>query len=201
MLTVALLIRRLGDCVTTKVFRREPHSFQSFNYLVHMRSPTWRIFSRCSSCSQHAPVHRFPSWATSRGLLNFWIPVGIVPTSRALPFTSVRLDSLCTTTSPFPPDPRITQRVPILFQHRARAVNPYPITCFKPMSPFHYFLYITNPLLSSFILSVDPLSRVIKRDEPKGSFTPRLLHFRFLYCSLSLRSSIQRTSFHTIPHQ
>jgi len=39
------------------------------------------------------------------------------------------------------------------------------------MSPFHYFLYITNPLLSSFILSVDPLPRVIKRDEPKGSHT------------------------------
>jgi hypothetical protein len=36
----------------------------------------------------------------------------------------------------------ITQRVPILFQHRAHAVNPYSITCFKSMSPFHYFLYI-----------------------------------------------------------
>ncbi len=37
------------------------------------------------------------------------------------------------------------------------------------MSPFYYFLYITNALLSSFILSTDRLSRVIKRDEPKGS--------------------------------
>src|SRR5216684_5708426 len=65
--------------------------------------------------------------------------------------------------------PRITQRVPILFQHKARAVNPYPIIRFKPMSPFHYLLCITNPLPSPFILSVDLLSRVIKRDEPKGS--------------------------------
>ncbi|SRR5258708_5527693 len=39
------------------------------------------------------------------------------------------------------------------------------------MSPFHYFLYITNSLLSSFTLSTNPLPRVIKRDEPKGSHT------------------------------
>jgi hypothetical protein len=35
--------------------------------------------------------------------------------------------------------------------------------------PILYFLYITNALFSSFILSTDRLSRVIKRDEPKGS--------------------------------
>jgi hypothetical protein len=74
---------------------------------------------------------------------------------------------------PIPPRFRlilsIIQRVPILFQHRARAVNSYSIICFKSMSPFHYFLYIANVLLSSFILSTDHLSRVIKRDEPKGS--------------------------------
>ena len=69
----------------------------------------------------------------------------------------------------FPLTPRITQRVPIPFQHRARAVNPYPIIRFKPMSFFHYFPYITNPFTSSFTLSIDCLSRVIKRDEPKGS--------------------------------
>src|SRR5258708_22549120 len=40
--------------------------------------------------------------------------------------------------------PRITQRVPTSFQHRARAVNPYPTICLKYMSFFHYFLYITN---------------------------------------------------------
>ncbi len=65
--------------------------------------------------------------------------------------------------------PRITQCVPIPFQHRARAVNPYPIIRFKPMSFFHYFPYITNPFTSSFTPSIDRLSRVIKRDEPKGS--------------------------------
>src|SRR5258708_20175875 len=63
------------------------------------------IFSRRSLCSQHAPVHHFASWATSRGLPTFWIPVGLVFTSRALTFVSVRLDSLCTSTSPFPPGP------------------------------------------------------------------------------------------------
>src|SRR5258708_21720012 len=65
---------------------------------------SWRIFSRRSSCSQHAPVHRFASWATSRGLPTFWIPVGLVLTSHALQFVSVRLVFLCTSTSPFPPD-------------------------------------------------------------------------------------------------
>src|SRR5258708_4137625 len=62
------------------------------------------FFLRCSSCSQHAPVHRFASWATSHGLPTFWIPVGLVLTSRALPFASVRLVFLCTSTSPFLPD-------------------------------------------------------------------------------------------------
>jgi len=62
------------------------------------------FFSCCSLCSQHAPVHRFASWATSHGLPTFWIPVGLVLTSYVLPFVSVRLDSLCTSTSPFPPD-------------------------------------------------------------------------------------------------
>jgi hypothetical protein len=61
----------------------------------------------------------------------------------------------------------ITQRVPILFQQGAPAVNSYPITCFKYMSSL---FYITNALLSSFTLSTDRLPRVIKRDEPKGSF-------------------------------
>src|SRR5260370_17848852 len=64
----------------------------------------WRMLSLCSVCSQHAPVQRFASWATSRGLPTFWIPVGLVLTSRALQFISVRLDSLCTSPSPFPPD-------------------------------------------------------------------------------------------------
>jgi hypothetical protein len=69
------------------------------------------------------------------------------------------------------------------------------------MSPFHYFPYITNLLLSSFTLSADRLSRFIKRDEPKGSLSsPRLLHFRLSYCLLSLLSSVQKTSFHTIPY-
>ncbi len=79
--------------------------------------------------------------------------------------------------------PRITQRVPIPFQHRARAVNPYPIIRFKPMSFFHYFPYITNPFTSSFTLSIDRLSRVIKRDEPKGSIPLAYLISDFLIVS------------------
>src|SRR5229473_1962261 len=69
----------------------------------HLRG-SGRFFSRCSSCSQHAPVHRFASWATSRCLPTFWIPMGLVLTPYVLPFVSVCLDSLCTSTSPFPPD-------------------------------------------------------------------------------------------------
>ena len=59
---------------------------------------------------------------------------------------------------------------------------------------FHYFLYITNALLLSFILSTDRLSRVIKRDEPKGSPTlayfipdPLIVH---PYCAHSLKDFI-----------
>jgi hypothetical protein len=65
----------------------------------------------------------------------------------------------------------INQCMPFLFQPGARAVNPCSIICFKPMSPFHYFLYTTNTLFSSFILSIDHLSHVIKHDEPKGSLS------------------------------
>jgi hypothetical protein len=63
----------------------------------------------------------------------------------------------------------INQHVPFLFQPGVHAVNPYSIICFKPMSPFHYFLYTTNTLFLSFILSTDHLSCVIKHNEPKGS--------------------------------
>ncbi len=34
--------------------------------------------------------------------------------------------------------------MPIPFQHRARAVNPYPTICLKYMCLFHYFLRFTN---------------------------------------------------------
>src|SRR5229473_6641067 len=50
---------------------------------------TGGFFLCCSSCSQHTPVHRFASWATSHGLPTFWIPVGLVLTSYVLPFVSV----------------------------------------------------------------------------------------------------------------
>src|SRR5260370_18546251 len=129
----------------------------------------WRIFSRCSSCPQHAPVHRFASWATSRGLSKFWIPVGLVLTSRALPFVSVRLDSLCTSTSPFPPGPLDYSARAHFLSTQERALSIPTRLYASYMSPFYYSLYITDPLLSSFILSTDPLPRVIKRDEPKGS--------------------------------
>jgi hypothetical protein len=45
----------------------------------------------------------------------------------------------------------ITQHVLILFQPGAHAVNTYLSICFKYMSLFHYFLYITNALLTSYM--------------------------------------------------
>ncbi len=69
----------------------------------HLRG-SGRFFSCCSLCSQHAPVHHFASWATLCGLPTFWIPMGLMLTSHVLPFISVHLDSLCTSTSLFPPD-------------------------------------------------------------------------------------------------
>jgi hypothetical protein len=39
------------------------------------------------------------------------------------------------------------------------------------MSSFYYFLYITNALLLSFILSSNYLSCAIKCDKPKGSLS------------------------------
>src|SRR5258708_30512004 len=95
--------------------------------------------------------------------------------------------------------PRITQRVPIPFQHRGRAVNPYPIIRFKPMSFFHYFPYITNPFTSSFTLSIDRLSRVIKRDEPKGSIPLAYLISDFLIVS-PIAPYYSKTQFNTIPY-
>src|SRR5258707_1127023 len=74
--------------------------------------------------------------------------------------------------------PRITQRVPILFQHksaRCQSLPDYLLQTHESLLQFYYFLYITNTLTSSFILSTDCLSRVIKRDEPKGS--PPLAYF------------------------
>ncbi len=121
---------------------------------------------RCTA-SPHRPLRvAYPT---------FWIPVGLVLTSRALPFVSVRLDSLCTSTSPFPPDtPDYSARAHFLStQERALSIPTRLYASY--MSPFYYSLYITDPLLSSFILSTDPLPRVIKRDEPKGSIP--LAHF------------------------
>src|SRR5258708_29446004 len=127
------------------------------------------FFSRCSSCSQHAPVHRFASWATSRGLPTFWIPVGLVLTSCVLPFVSVRLDSLCTSTSPFPPD-RLdySARAHSLSTQSARCQS-LPEYLLQIHESLSLFSYLTNALFLPLILSTDCLSRVIKRDEPKGS--------------------------------
>ena len=62
----------------------------------------WRNFSRAAARAHStlrctASLHGSPRVA----LLNFWTPMGLVLTSRALLFASVRLVSLCTT-SPFP---------------------------------------------------------------------------------------------------
>src|SRR5260370_20431360 len=77
-------------------------------YLVHSKAnSTLRHgrFSRATACADnmlqcttlpYGPLHvAYPT---------FWIPVGLVLTSRALPFVSVRLDSLCTSTFPVLPD-------------------------------------------------------------------------------------------------
>ncbi len=92
---------------------------------------------------------------------------------------SVHLNSASIPFVHVPPHVRLTldlwitpsQHVPTPFQPRAHAVNSYLITCFKSMSPFYYFLYITNTLLLSFTLSTDHLSHVIKCDKPKGCHT------------------------------
>src|SRR5229473_5940949 len=115
----------------------------------HLRG-SGRFFSRCSSCSQHAPVHRFASWATSRCLPTFWIPVGLVLTPYVLPFVSVHLDSLCTSTSPFPPD-RLD------YSARAHSLSTQSAHCQslpKYLLQIHeslsLFSYLTNALLFAF---------------------------------------------------
>jgi hypothetical protein len=65
----------------------------------------------------------------------------------------------------------INQHVPILFQQEVCTVNSHSIICFKPISPFHYFLYITNTLFSSFIISTNCLFSVIKCDKPNSSLS------------------------------
>jgi hypothetical protein len=64
------------------------------------------------------------------------------------------------------------------------------------MSPFHYFLYITNALLSSFALSTDRLSRVIKRNEPKGSLPLAYFISAFLIIS-PIAPQYSKTQFNT----
>ena len=65
---------------------------------------------RCTT-SPHRPLHvAYPT---------FWIPVGLVLTSRALPFVSVRLDSLVHLPPHFRLILQITQRVPTSFQHKS----------------------------------------------------------------------------------
>jgi hypothetical protein len=75
---------------------------------------------------------------------------------------------------PIPPRFRlilsIIQRVPILFQHRARAVNSYSIICFKSMSPFHYFPYITQRLSSASLIVYSVCAPVFK--EPHSTLYP-----------------------------
>jgi hypothetical protein len=78
----------------------------------------------------------------------------------------------------------INQHVPFLFQPGACAVNPCSIICFKSMSPFHHFLYTTNTLFLSFILSINRLSCVIKCDKPKGSLSLAYFIFTFLIVHL-----------------
>src|SRR5258708_3244157 len=62
-------------------------------------------FSRAAACADSTLRCTAPPHGPLRvAYPTFWIPVGLVLTSHALPFVSVRLDSLCTSTSPFPPD-------------------------------------------------------------------------------------------------
>jgi hypothetical protein len=115
---------------------------------------------RCTA-SPHGPPHVV--------LFNFWIPVGLVLTSRVIYSPQFALIPVVHVPPRFRLTFSITQHVLILFQPGARAVNTYLNICFK-YSLFQYFLYITSALLTSFTLSTDRPSRVIKRDEPKGSF-------------------------------
>ncbi len=70
-------------------------------------------------------------------LLNFWFPVGLVLASRVLVFASVRLVSLCTSTSPFPPDS-------LDYSARAHSVSAKSVRCqFLP----DYLLQIHESLL------------------------------------------------------
>ena len=148
-----------------------------------------------SLCSQHILVHCFASLATSHGLPNFLDPRGpcahisCSPICLSLPRFSLYIYLPVSTWYS-----RLLSTCPLPFNTRVRAVNTYLIIHFKYMSPFYYSLYITDPLLSSFILSTDPLPRVIKCDEPKGSIP--LTHFisNFLIvhsvCAPSFKDSI-----------
>ncbi len=86
----------------------------------------------------------------------FWIPVGLVLTSRALPFVSVRLDSLCTSTSPFPPDTLdCSARAHFLSTQSARC---QPLPNYTPqihefLSPF-FFILLTLLLRLSYLAPI-----------------------------------------------
>ena len=112
--------------------------------------------------------------------------MGLVLTSRALTFVSVRLDFLCTSASPSLPGP-------LDYSARAHSLSARSTRCqflLEYLLQIHEFSFTIFPtlltvFLLSFILSVDPLSRSIKRDEPKGSLPLAYFISAFLIVSPS----------------
>src|SRR5260221_8675984 len=160
--------------------------------MSHLRG-SGRFFSCCSLCSQHAPVHHFASWATLCGLPTFWIPMGLMLTSHVLPFISVHLDSLCTSTSLFPPDCLDYSAHAHSLSTQSMHCQSLPEYLLQIHESLSLFSYLTNALFLPLILSTDCLSRVIKRDEPKGSIPLAYFISDFLIvhsvCALSLKDS------------
>ena len=52
-----------NKCLNHALFCRYGLRLPKSCIFYRIYTSNWRIFSRCSPCSQHAPVHRFTSWA------------------------------------------------------------------------------------------------------------------------------------------
>ena len=143
-------------------------------------------------------MHRFASWATSRGLPTFgspWASCSHLVLSNSSQFASFFFVHLPLR---FRLTPRITQRVPIPFQHRARAVNPYPIIRFKPMSFFHYFLTLLTLLLRLLHLVSITYPVSSNATSPKALF-PSPISFPTFLLSHQSRPSTQRLNLTLYP--
>ena len=156
-------------------------------------------FSRAAAslCSQHVPVHRFASSATSRGLPNFLDPRG--PRAHIL-CSPIRLSSprfSCTSTSPFPPDtPDYSTRAHFLStQERALSIPTRLYASY--MSPFT--ILFTLLTLYSRLLYLVPILYPVSSNatSPKALFpSPTSFPTFLLFTQFALRHS--KTPFDTI---